>query len=255
MSFPFDPASVPYMHIAFGACVLGLFSGGQLALRVTCLIATLFALVFWGLDPAATDLVTGGLLALAFGANAAWLRRRFTARRGPAETPVGAGPDIAAARAALSHVPDRLFAELMRLGHRGAARHETLLTAMGRRPDALWLVLNGAPRVSRGPLKYDRAAPCFVGEVSWLTGAPCSATVHLRVGAHYIAWPRDALQEAMRADPELGEALEAQIAHDMARRMVEKGPAPKPDARLDRRGPRYQKVDRTAWGMGQGGAG
>ena len=253
MPFPLDPASVPYMHIALGACVIGLFSRRQTPMRLALLFSALFALGFWAFDPAAEGGATGALLALVIGANLRWLHQGLQPRpRAPAAPQ---GPDIDAARAALSAAPGPVFARLMRLGHRGAARHETLLTAAGRRPDALWLVLEGAPRVHRGLARYDRPTPCFVGEASWLTGAPSAATVHLPAGAHFIVWTRAELEDAAQRDPELCEALEASIARYMAGRMVEPAAMARPQGAPGPRESRRARPDRPAWGMGAGGSG
>ncbi|MGG7566269.1 hypothetical protein ACQ5SO_08925 [Rhodovulum sp. DZ06] len=250
-----DLVSAPYEALALGIAALGAFGRGRCTLRLALAAAATVALGFRALDPAAPTGLADAALALGLAGLGLSIRGKLAAGAAPpAEAPHV--PEARAARAALPHVTDAQFAALMRLAHAGSTAHEALLTAPGRRPDALWLALSGNPRVAHGTVQHDRLAPCFVGALSWLNDAPATAEVHLPAGAHFVAWPRAALREAVAADPELGEALEAELAHDMAARMVEQAPRPaRPVPPAPRRDAGLQHVDGPAWGTGAGGSG
>jgi len=117
-----------------------------------------------------------------------------------------------------------LFRRLMDCGDRRVASAETPLTREGVPPEALAFLVSGGMRIRKGDVDLVLPGPCFVGEVGWMLGTPASADVAAVPGSDYVLWPRDDLRRAMRRNPRLETALDALVAHDMARKVAAAAP-------------------------------
>jgi CRP-like cAMP-binding protein len=96
---------------------------------------------------------------------------------------------------------------------------EATLCTVGRRPEALYLVVAGEVRVVRDGRAFRVGAGNFIGEVSFLLGGPATATVLALPGARCVLWPRPELERLMSRSPSLSNALNALLNKDLARKL------------------------------------
>jgi CRP-like cAMP-binding protein len=59
----------------------------------------------------------------------------------------------------------------------------------------------------------------FAGEMSFLTGAPTSASVEVVEAVRYVSWPAADLERCMRKHPPLRGALQLVIGRDLAMKL------------------------------------
>lgn len=111
------------------------------------------------------------------------------------------------------------FRSLMRQGIIRTVTKDRVLTIEGEVPEALYYILAGSAKVSKGTGEFTISPQSFIGEVSIMLDMPASATVTISKGAEIVEWPRDKLIPAMQRDNKLNIALEALIARDMAKKV------------------------------------
>lgn len=94
--------------------------------------------------------------------------------------------------------------------------HAAELTREGQTPDALyWLSSGGLIMEKWGQPQRRVQAPCFVGEMSLLTGRAASATVRLVGDAELRAWPRAVLERLQRQQPMLWARVQSVLGLDL----------------------------------------
>lgn len=121
-----------------------------------------------------------------------------------------------------------LFRQLLKVGETRRIETTTILTQEGRAPDALWFLVEGELRLERraqAPARLSGSG--FVGEIAWLNHGAASATVIAEPGARLIRWHAPTLRRTLRKNHRLELALEALIAHDMARKLAKSSPITK----------------------------
>ncbi len=112
------------------------------------------------------------------------------------------------------------FRRLMRLGQRYVLDADTILTREGIKPDRLYFVKSGALIVEKGGSRFALNAPMFIGEIAYMTGSPASATIRASTGTELVEWNSDVLRRATRRKPNLGVALDARLASDLAAKVA-----------------------------------
>lgn len=99
----------------------------------------------------------------------------------------------------------------------------TTLTVEGEAPDALYLVLEGLVAIRLRGLSPESGGTLgpgqIVGEMSFLEGAPASATVQAVENSLLLALPRSLLEQRMQADPAFAGRLYRALARVLARRL------------------------------------
>ncbi len=94
------------------------------------------------------------------------------------------------------------------------------LTWNGRRPEALYFLLGGRARVSRGGEDVVDLAPGqFVAEMSLITGDPANADVVTLGEADVIWWPTADLRAMQTAQPSLWARLQSVIGRDLVEKI------------------------------------
>lgn len=190
---------------------------GELRLRLALLAAfALAAAALLAHAPPGPELRAGlaALLMAALGAVAGFALRRWE------RMPVSVPRDDRHVLLALGKVEPRLFRDLMEVGELRTAEIPLRLTVAGRSPEHLWFVISGELRLEKGGETTHLEGPLFVGEISWLTHAPSTATVIAQPGAEFVEWDRRELRRAARRNPRLRTALEALVARDLARKVA-----------------------------------
>ena len=118
-----------------------------------------------------------------------------------------------------------LFRQLNRAGSTIEIETTTILTREGMAPDGLWFLIAGELRLERRQQPPARLKGSgFVGEIAWLNRGGASATVIAEPGAKLICWHTPTLRRLLRKNHRLELALEALIAHDMARKLANSNP-------------------------------
>lgn len=114
------------------------------------------------------------------------------------------------------HAIRRLF----RLSTLKRAEPGTQLTAEGRPVAELMFVTHGVAQVERGGQIIAVCGPGdFIGEMSFVTGAPANATVVVVKPLRYFAFDQQRLQAARAGDSELQRALEGSLARNLAHKL------------------------------------
>ena len=207
-----------YVRIAIALYVLGLLLRDQLKLRLALLAGGAFYILYYlsvG-DAPMWDAALGSALMLC--ANLYGLCSLLLSRLSFSLT-----PEERAALGVLGPVEPGLLRGLMRQGRRQVLEEPLIATRQGARPDRLWWVIEGAPRIEKDGAVFTGAPQSFVGEASWMLGGPASATVTLPAGTHCISWDRKALARRLRRRPRQAEAMHAMIGMDMARKVAASG--------------------------------
>lgn len=125
-------------------------------------------------------------------------------------------------RPLLAHFPSIPPGEVRRLldlASRRNVQHPQNLTIEGKTSPRLFLLISGGCIVEKSGTRFDIMAPCFVGEVAYLTNDPASATVIAQPGAHVLEWNIDSLSQVGRRHQRLKLALDAMISNDLAHKV------------------------------------
>lgn len=114
----------------------------------------------------------------------------------------------------------RDFLTLWTAGRGDIVDAESSLCVEGEPQEDVLLVLEGSVRVahSRG-LAVERSAPCFIGEMSFLTRAPASADVTTRDEAKIRRWNQDDLRNLHALNERCAQAWQVALGVDVANKL------------------------------------
>ena len=126
------------------------------------------------------------------------------------------------------------FMKLMRLGQwREVEPGETLATE-GKELASLVLIYNGAAGVR---MKGEEVAVLkdgnFIGEMSFTTSGPASATVAAVAATRVVEWPKEELKKLLQRNPSMRSAIQAVLSGDMARKLIEQSTGDGRDGEAD----------------------
>jgi CRP-like cAMP-binding protein len=102
---------------------------------------------------------------------------------------------------------------------RGTPGAAPILT-QGEPTSALFYLVAGTAVVRKHGQAIEVGAGSFLGEISFLTRRPATATVTLNEGAECLAWPRDALAALLARDSALDIAMRGLLNHDLASKIT-----------------------------------
>jgi len=113
------------------------------------------------------------------------------------------------------------FHRLLRAGEwQGFATGDTLI-ACDSPPEALSLLTAGAAEVVKAGRVVATLAPHqFVGELSYLSGKPATATVTATADGRRLVWTRQSLNSLFRLAPTLHHAFHAVVTHDLSAKLI-----------------------------------
>lgn len=126
------------------------------------------------------------------------------------------------------------FRRIRKLMVRETLDPETPLTLEGKPVEDLMLVFSDQVMITKNGESFPIAGPTFVGEISFLTGHPSSADVHLPDGGTVVRLPVAELRRLMRKSPGLHNAVVALFGQEMARKVADSVPM---DRAADTRSP------------------
>jgi CRP-like cAMP-binding protein len=123
----------------------------------------------------------------------------------------------------------RTIRRLLRLARLRHAAEGQELTHEGRPVTELVFIADGVMQIEQGGRIVGVCGPGdFVGEMSFVTGAPASATAIAAKPMRYLAFEQTRLRAAIEADNELRQALDASLNHNLVGKL-QKANAARPE--------------------------
>jgi hypothetical protein len=118
------------------------------------------------------------------------------------------------------------FAKLLRIGEWRDATPGATLTVQGSSVQEVMVVQNGTLAVEidgrRANTLKDGA---IVGEISFIAGAPATATVRVVEPTRYIAWPQAGLRALLARNPAMLSAMRSVFSAELMRKLAGSAPA------------------------------
>ncbi|MEO0680377.1 MAG: cyclic nucleotide-binding domain-containing protein [Pseudomonadota bacterium] len=216
------PLPTVILYVAVGLYVMGFLFRNQIVLRALVLTGSSCYVIYYYIvseTPLWDAIIATGLIM----ASTAYGLINLLLSRSRLAVPWAQLP-VLEAMTTFGRIEPGLFRSLMKAGSLRSATEETPLTQEGVPPEALVFLVSGGMRIRKGDVDIVLPGPCFIGEVGWMLGTPASADVHAAEGAEYVLWPRETLRRTIRANPRLETALDALVAHDMARKVAAAAP-------------------------------
>jgi CRP-like cAMP-binding protein len=100
-----------------------------------------------------------------------------------------------------------------------AAADDPPILVHGENSDGLYYLVSGTANVHKHGHAIPVGAGCFLGEISFLTHHPATATVSLEEGAECIVWPKAELRALLAKEPALDIAMRGLFNHDLAHKV------------------------------------
>jgi hypothetical protein len=186
-----------------------------LALRVLTVVAGLTLLPFYILRPDPIW-VAVAWNAVFIGINLAQIYRLVLERQPVRFTHA----ELSLYRRAFAAMPERDFLKLLRSGRWETAPPDRCLVEQGLSVTDLIVVSSGSVVVKvEGQAVAKLEAGRFVGEMSYLTAEPTSASVWTCEPTQYVAWPREALDRLFVQSPGVRVGIQMAIGADLARKL------------------------------------
>lgn len=191
-----------------------LYVGATIPKRIvplrTILVLASVAFIVYGLIADNRSVIAWNLL---FGlAQLTQLLRKLRAERSIALTP----EEESVRSAHFGSMVPRDFLMFWSLGHERAVGNQQLIT-QNERNDNLIMVLTGAAVVTvDGRHIADRGPGNILGEASFVTGDPASATVVMSSDATIRMWPHETLDALTRAQPDVASSLLSAFARELS---------------------------------------
>ncbi len=118
-------------------------------------------------------------------------------------------------------VDRRTIRRLLRLARLRHAAEGERLTHEGKPVTELMFIADGVMQIEQGGSIVAVCGPGdFVGEMSFVTGAPASATAIAAKPTRYLAFEQDRLHAAIEADNDLRQALDASLNHNLVGKLA-----------------------------------
>jgi len=123
------------------------------------------------------------------------------------------------------------FRRILQIAHWRVAEDPegTVLTREAEPSGALFYVLEGIISVQKGERLFRLPEGNFVGEIAFVLKRKTTATTVAPQGVRYVEWDADALRRLGRRHPNLGNALNALLTRDLAKKL---GASYRPDDAL-----------------------
>ena len=211
----FDPAWL--IHIATAILLIGYFIRDELKLRVMIIVSSVvFNFYYWLVpSPPLWDAVMTGFLLIAvnFYVLAQVLLERTTFRMSDDEK------RLFDAFETLTPGQFRRILKVADWRHSDAAGG-VQLTQEAEPTPTLYYVFDGVITVEKGAHRFGLPAQNFVGEVAFVLNGDATATTTAPPGVRYVAWDADGLRGLGEKHPALGNALNALLTRDLARKLT-----------------------------------
>ena len=114
------------------------------------------------------------------------------------------------------------FKRLLGAGQWRDAKPGEVLIAEGTHPGRVLVLASGRAVVKSGLRSVATLGPGqFAGEMSFLTGAPTSASVEVVEPVRLVSWPTAELERCLMKNPPLRSALQLVMGRDLATKLRE----------------------------------
>ncbi|MEM9300932.1 MAG: cyclic nucleotide-binding domain-containing protein [Pseudomonadota bacterium] len=112
------------------------------------------------------------------------------------------------------------FLKLLRLAHWRSVPPATCLTVQGERVAELLLIFDGTVDILKGDEKVAEVkAGQFIGEMSFASGEPATATVRSATPLRYICWSQEDLRSLLQRNRDLQMAMEQVLSKDVVNKL------------------------------------
>jgi len=220
----FDPAWL--IQIAAALMLFAFFIRDELPLRALIILSTIIyiAYYYFALDPPLWDAIVTSVLMI--GANLYVIGQVVLER-----TTLRLNEDEKQLFDAFETLTPGQFRRILRLSRWRVAEDEegTVLTREDEPSDGLFYVFEGVISVQKGERIFRLPEGNFVGEIAFVLKRRTTATTVAPRGVRYVEWDSDALRRLGRRYPDLGNALNALLTRDLARKL---GASYRPDDAL-----------------------
>lgn len=126
------------------------------------------------------------------------------------------------------------FRRINRIADYRQTVEETRIILEGEEVSKLFYIEGFRFLVVKGDQQAEAKGPGFAGEIAFLTGNAASASVVLPPGTPFVAWQTDDLKALMRRNAGLNNALIARFTRDLAGKVAQSIPMPRPAAAAPR---------------------
>jgi hypothetical protein len=199
------------VHVAGLLQVSGYLSRDQLVLRGLLFAGSCFYVAYYVFGAETPLWEAIGWTGVLMSANFYVMARLYMDRRHRVLT-----PDEQRLVSVFSALTPGQFRRLMKVAKWVTAGETAKLTLEGKRPDALFFVLDGTITITKGERRFTVASGVFIGEIAWLLGTAASATVEVSPGARYVEWDAAHLRSLLTRSPDLRIAFESMLNRDLA---------------------------------------
>ena len=202
------------VHMAALTQVIGYLIRDQLSLRVLLLTGTILYIAYYRLYPETPlwdAIFWGCMLGLANLISIILILRDRTGWR--------MNENEARLYTAFNRIGPGEFRRLMKLARFEQSTGEKVLTYEGEVPERLYFVIAGHIGIHKAGRAFSEPPGTFIGELSFLTHTPASATVMVAPGAHFVSWDRETLARVLRRKPSMKQALDMLMTQDIAAKL------------------------------------
>lgn len=113
------------------------------------------------------------------------------------------------------------FMKLLRLGKWLEARKGQALTVEAEPLDSVILIYNGLVSVEIGGQQVGEMKDGgLIGEISFISGGPATATVTAEEKTRYMAWSKDDLRSLLKRNPSMKSAMETVFSKELSRKLA-----------------------------------
>lgn len=115
------------------------------------------------------------------------------------------------------------FMKLLRLGHWHSAEPGEVIAEQGRELEDLKLISNGEVAVMKNEVEVDRSRDgALIGEMSFISGGPATATVRCERRTRYLSWEKEDLRKLLRRNPTMDIAMTSVFSKDLTRKLADR---------------------------------
>lgn len=113
------------------------------------------------------------------------------------------------------------FMKLLRAGRWGTAEPGSVLTREGEKVERVLLISHGLAAVHVGGRQVAELRDGqLVGEMSFVTGEPATATVLVREPTRYLAWSQPELRGLLNRNPSMRFAMDQALSREITRKLM-----------------------------------
>ena len=115
------------------------------------------------------------------------------------------------------------FMKLLRLGHWHSADEGEVIAQQGEELQDLKLISNGEVSILKNDVEVDRSRDgALIGEMSFISGGPATATVRCERETRYLSWAKEDLRKLLKRNPTMDIAMTSVFSRDLTRKLAER---------------------------------